>query len=784
MQVPFSTCDLLGVRRKPLADISNGMKNNIHKLQMVEAEKAIAESMFINSLKEKEMMRAQTIKTINLLKNQLARSEHNLSNANSTIIESEIRLEEDLKISITRDHKINELQNEVTTLKDSFSRVNSTIAQHELQAGINQDQQISMDKQINGQRIEYSDAVNSLGEAKKAVLDMQCLLDESNRRISDLNNTLKDSDDSSSNLTLLLSDARRTISELTISLDDANQLSSDLKELLSDADYRISELTDVNLTYQKENLINQNKMNDLDSKIIDLNNRILNMTAAMISTNEAHAPVIVSMHLEREQFASRLFSLEAKLLDVNVQTNVQIENQKEKENLSQEALLELEKYLETKFNDISAMMMENENLKVQNMEILKMKNNFETLNEENSKNFNHRILLLKKKLGAKTLGYNVISALQRTHTVDLAEAMGGMQYDSEKLNEKIVDLKEILKSMEKEMILIKAEKYSFEVEVGIRTNELFELTSSLTDLEDDKEYLISKISYLDEKIEDFKNEIIVLKDKNLILENNNTTQESDNKVLNNDFNILYNSKLELETEMKNHVNNYERDIAIEKTNFKNLTFSNEEEIKILIEKNQININDISEKNDRYIDVMTNQHNNEKNILIQQKKKECTAVIDLWEILKEKEVENEVEKLNLNDIINCLEGRIWSKESEIDNLIIENVKLKTDFDNSFSMNIELNDKNENLILRELNTKNDNKLNIENVEKENISNFQSLQERDIQIQILLEERKSQSDELSNTECSLTYYKNEAVELKDQIEQVQCVQSLSFNYSYECV
>ena len=149
------------------------------------------------------------------------------------------------------------------------------------------------------------------------------------------------------------------------------------------------------------------------------------MTVAMISTNEAHAPVVVSMHLEREQFAARLFSLEKKLLDVDKLKDEQEENEKEKENLSQEALLETEKYLETKFNDISSMIIEIENLKQNIVESTKTIRELHEVHNENSKKLNHRIVLLKLKLGAKTKSFNAASAVHRTHPlVDSSRSTG------------------------------------------------------------------------------------------------------------------------------------------------------------------------------------------------------------------------------------------------------------------------------------------------------------------------------------------------------------------------
>ena len=766
MQLPLNTRDLLAVRRRPLADISNGTKNDKNKIQLVQAEKAIAESMFNDSFKEKEIIKAQAIKTLSLMKSQLARSEHNLSIANSTIMDSETRLKDNLKLGAAQENKINELQREVSGLKDSFCRANSAVTGFEAQAGIAQNIILRMEHQIDHQRIECSEARNSLGEAKNEILVRQCSIDEANRRMSDLNDSLGNSIKESSILAIQLTEAQGVILELNCSLSDANQISVDLKELLSDADYRISELTDEHVVKQNQT----EKIHNLENIIIELNNRIQNMTVAMISTNEAHAPVVVSMHLEREQFAARLFSLEKKLLDVCEVKDELVEDRKIKENLSQEALLELEKYLETKFNDISSMIIETENLKQNTVKLMKTIHDLHEINNKNSKDFNHRIILLKNKLGAKTKSFTAASAVHRTHPVDLEESTSGMRYHNEILEKEVMDLKKSMKEMDSQLILINAERFSFEVEVGIRTNELLEMTSTLSEAEEEIYCKNHEILRLTEEIEIYENKTEILQRNNSNSMNKKITQNGDKKSDRKENETLRSKFLDLESEMKNKIDESKEFLA-----------EKEKEIEILKEKNIQEIVHMKEKHENDKMTINKQNENQRKILIKKNEKNSAELIDLWEILRVKEVEKEVEQLDMNRKINCLTEKLSTKELQINILMTEETKLKNDIESNSKIILELKEQNVFLINQEMSLTKNYKTKLENIENESIANNQLLSEKSEIIQTLERERDTIVNGIKEAERSLAASTSEAAELRKHIDQVRIFNdTIHFNFS----
>ena len=81
-KIPLFASDLMDLRRKPLGDLSN---KSTTRLIMLEAEKKIAESLVATTITQKEILRLQTIKTVGLLKEQLAKTESTLLIANNKI---------------------------------------------------------------------------------------------------------------------------------------------------------------------------------------------------------------------------------------------------------------------------------------------------------------------------------------------------------------------------------------------------------------------------------------------------------------------------------------------------------------------------------------------------------------------------------------------------------------------------------------------------------------------------------------------------------------------------
>jgi hypothetical protein len=85
-QPPFRASELMELRRKPLSNIPNEISGGERaRVQMLEAEKKIAESLVATAITQKEILRLQTIKTVGLLKDQLAKTETILTHANDKI---------------------------------------------------------------------------------------------------------------------------------------------------------------------------------------------------------------------------------------------------------------------------------------------------------------------------------------------------------------------------------------------------------------------------------------------------------------------------------------------------------------------------------------------------------------------------------------------------------------------------------------------------------------------------------------------------------------------------
>jgi hypothetical protein len=124
MQVPVGHFDLMAVRR-PLADISNVKSENL-RFKMMETEKKIAESMFSEAFKEKEVIRLQSIKTVELLKIELKKSEEALAAALNKMASQSDEFGAD---SILNQQKIDDLMEEILDLRTQLAVATATIAQ-------------------------------------------------------------------------------------------------------------------------------------------------------------------------------------------------------------------------------------------------------------------------------------------------------------------------------------------------------------------------------------------------------------------------------------------------------------------------------------------------------------------------------------------------------------------------------------------------------------------------------------------------------------------------------
>ena len=115
----------MSIRRRPLADISNVKSENL-RFKMMETEKKIAESMFSEAFKEKEVIRLQSIKTVDLLKIELKKSEEALAAALNKMSSQSDEMGFD---SIINQKKIDGLMEEIFNLKTELAVATATIAQ-------------------------------------------------------------------------------------------------------------------------------------------------------------------------------------------------------------------------------------------------------------------------------------------------------------------------------------------------------------------------------------------------------------------------------------------------------------------------------------------------------------------------------------------------------------------------------------------------------------------------------------------------------------------------------
>lgn len=114
-------------RRKPLGDISNEIQNEKRRCRVIEAEKDIAETMYHDAFKEKELIRVQSVKTFELLKNRVKRSEDALVAATATIASNVTKIENNLVINVANECKIHDLEKEISAALSASAELESVI---------------------------------------------------------------------------------------------------------------------------------------------------------------------------------------------------------------------------------------------------------------------------------------------------------------------------------------------------------------------------------------------------------------------------------------------------------------------------------------------------------------------------------------------------------------------------------------------------------------------------------------------------------------------------------
>ena len=113
--------ELLSLRRPQSNKASNASNSDSEKLKMALAEKNIAEDMFATAFKEKEIIRLQAIKAVDLLKNQLKKSERAVAEAAYQIADLCKKIDADALHNSVNEEEIHNLQNRNTILRNEAS---------------------------------------------------------------------------------------------------------------------------------------------------------------------------------------------------------------------------------------------------------------------------------------------------------------------------------------------------------------------------------------------------------------------------------------------------------------------------------------------------------------------------------------------------------------------------------------------------------------------------------------------------------------------------------------
>lgn len=122
MQDPLKVAsDLLSIRRQPGNSLVNDSNTDNQKLKMALAEKSIAETMFATAFKEKEIIRLQAIKAVELLKGQLRKSESAVEEATNRITDLTKKIDANAVHNSSNEEEIYNLQIKNTILKNEVS---------------------------------------------------------------------------------------------------------------------------------------------------------------------------------------------------------------------------------------------------------------------------------------------------------------------------------------------------------------------------------------------------------------------------------------------------------------------------------------------------------------------------------------------------------------------------------------------------------------------------------------------------------------------------------------
>ena len=363
---PYQAADLFEVRRKPLKDISN-----VGRLLMAEAEKKIAESLVTIAVGEKESLRFQALKTLGLLKQELARAVQSLHQANEKISEYEdqkvidngnykFAIEEvqrkaqesnDLMISMTADMKSAHQEHEAVVISMHFEREQFARRLFNLERKLLEATTTNADENCRSLLLAENAAKDAASEFRALISRLQ---EENNQMYATLQATAEDAHltgiNSAKRIHLLKAKLGKKTRENTLSaksIIDLNDALIEIKQQLIMQQEEIA-LTSANLADQgirHSNLISKMSVN-AESKKFELQSTLesvqlyeTQINCLQVELEDKHMEIIKS-NISSEHQASALSSL----LEMERYRTIELELQLG--NLDEAAQLELDEYFD------------------------------------------------------------------------------------------------------------------------------------------------------------------------------------------------------------------------------------------------------------------------------------------------------------------------------------------------------------------------------------------------------------------------------------------------------
>jgi hypothetical protein len=248
-QPPFRASELMELRRKPLTNNQNDSSGGERaRVQMLEAEKKIAESLVATAITQKEILRLQTIKTVGLLKDQLAKTETILNNANDKIAfleEERVRNKETLIENEVMSERLLEMEREIMSATQEHEAI--VISMH-FEREQFASRLFELEEQMSGEIATAHLAVELSIQERDADASSRCeIQSESNQMCATLQATVEHFKISESNLTNKIESLKLKLSA-QIKVDAANKeeiigLNKDLATTMS----RLEIQTEVNV---------------------------------------------------------------------------------------------------------------------------------------------------------------------------------------------------------------------------------------------------------------------------------------------------------------------------------------------------------------------------------------------------------------------------------------------------------------------------------------------------------------------------------------------------------